>query len=184
MFYLPLAPKLSAFPSVSIWLYWKRNWGRRKQTPADRQRSRVCCSLLHDGLALSLAILVKLTDWRRSDTAFCFDFLRLLICKCVGWNPGSDSTSREETTRYTVTGYHLHSVTRDPPCHKLSAVVTLTSPNCWCAKTAFWSVHTLVAINLFRFLGSKLSFSKISKFSLIKMLSFLGSKLMFFFPKR
>ena len=66
-----------------------------------------------------------------SDMAFCFDFLRLLICEWVGWNPDSDVRSREETTRCTIPGYQLRSVTREPPlAPHLCSVTMVTPPNC------------------------------------------------------
>ena len=142
MFSLSETSKLSAFPSLCWDSLLEKEPGKKKDSCRPTTQW-CCCFLLHDGQAFT--ILVKLTDWGEgSDTGSCFDFLRLLICKWVGWNPASDVTSRGETTRYMVTGYHLHSVTRDPPWHRLFHLLSwLISQTCFHVKEAFWSVYPL-----------------------------------------
>lgn len=86
-------------------LYWRRNWGRRKQIRADRPRNEVVA--FYCMMDRPLTILVKLTEWRgRSDMGFCFDFLRLLIW--VSWLESSlrRNVQRREDTLY---GYRLSS---------------------------------------------------------------------------
>lgn len=131
MFSLSQAPMLSAFPSVCWDSLLEEELGKQKADSCRQTAQWCCCFLWHDGLALSVAILAKLADWRgRSDLGFCFDFLRLLISEWVGWNPAADVTSREETTRY---GYRLSSLLRHARptlAPTLASVVMVTSPNC------------------------------------------------------
>ncbi len=128
-------------PICLLRLFTGRQTGKAESS--CRQTAQWCCCFLwHDGLALSVAILAKLADWRgRSDLGFCFDFLRLLISKWVGWNPAADVTSREQTTRY---GYRLSSLLRHAQptlAPTLSSVVMVTYPKSLFAVAAFWSVY-------------------------------------------